>query len=459
MGIKNRERRRKKQIHRQRERHRSEGPGSSQHTHTHTHTHTHGAIPPERLLAALVEAIRRDDIAASTLLGALGSGNTLGGQAGVVACARSALDTEIARCRARGWETSEVQRVTRQLLGSASVPLARGAIRAEWRRAMASASSSTSGSASLRWAAEAQLFSEDEPALDPGSAGWLSDLSAVVALIALLVTLPRLPHISNAASGTTSSRDPGASGSGPRTAQHDEAHRRILERVRGLLAKAEATNFPEEADALTAKAQELLARHSLDRAALDATAAAGACTVVSSRRIWLDDPYVPAKASLLHQVSSANRCRAVLMDSLGMVVVAGHADDLDTVETLFTSLLLQATTQLTAAGAARQAGSRSRSRSFRQSFLVAFATRIGQRLRAAARACEEAAAGEHGMALLPVLASRRNAADEAVEAAFGKLESNRLSASDRLGWAAGTAAADLARLNMHDELSDAARPA
>ncbi|RST20878.1 bifunctional 3'-5' exonuclease/DNA polymerase [Streptomyces sp. WAC04770] len=44
----------------------------------------------------------------------------------------------------------------------------------------------------------------------------------------------------------------------------------MLTRIRALLAKAEATGFPEEAEALTAKAQELMARHSIDEALLAA---------------------------------------------------------------------------------------------------------------------------------------------------------------------------------------------
>ena len=46
---------------------------------------------------------------------------------------------------------------------------------------------------------------------------------------------------------------------------------RILDKVRALLAKAESTEFPEEAEAYTAKAQELMARHRIDRAVLGAT--------------------------------------------------------------------------------------------------------------------------------------------------------------------------------------------
>ena len=39
-----------------------------------------------------------------------------------------------------------------------------------------------------------------------------------------------------------------------------------LATIRGLLAKAEATEFAAEAEAFTAKASELMARYSLDEA-------------------------------------------------------------------------------------------------------------------------------------------------------------------------------------------------
>jgi hypothetical protein len=53
----------------------------------------------------------------------------------------------------------------------------------------------------------------------------------------------------------------------------DLPDRRMLDRVRALLAKAESTEFPKEAEALSARAQELMARHRIDRALLAALAA------------------------------------------------------------------------------------------------------------------------------------------------------------------------------------------
>lgn len=40
----------------------------------------------------------------------------------------------------------------------------------------------------------------------------------------------------------------------------------MLDKIRALLAKAESTQFPEEAQALTAKATELIAKYGLEEA-------------------------------------------------------------------------------------------------------------------------------------------------------------------------------------------------
>jgi Arc/MetJ family transcription regulator len=107
----------------------------------------------------------------------------------------------------------------------------------------------------------------------------------------------------------------------------------MLAKIRALLAKAESTTFPEEAESLSAKAQELMTRHRVDRVLLDGEAPTDGPT---GRRIWLDDPYATTKADLLRVVADANRCRAVLLPSLGCCHVIGHAADLDMSELLHT---------------------------------------------------------------------------------------------------------------------------
>ncbi|MGH9093190.1 MAG: DUF2786 domain-containing protein, partial [Acidimicrobiales bacterium] len=292
------------------------------------------------------------------------------------------------------------------------------------------------------WGAEAAGRGGAAWTLDPGAPTWRAHVEAGVKLLGMLRHLPPLPAWRRDATAAARGRDA-------------SAQDRALEKARHLLSKAESTTFPDEAEALTAKAQELLARYSIDRAAVEGSDRAQRRPGGSTRRIWVDDPYVIAKAQLLHVVASANRCRSVIMESIGLATVAGHEDDLATVELLFTSLLVQATTQMTAAGARRDPSGRSRTRSFRQSFLVAFAIRIGQRLREVEEASMSAGEAAHGGALLPVLASRAAAADELIHELFPEMDHRGSHASDAEGWAAGTLAAELSSLTVQPELFDA----
>ncbi|TVT24911.1 DUF2786 domain-containing protein, partial [Amycolatopsis rhizosphaerae] len=217
---------------------------------------------------------------------------------------------------------------------------------------------------------------------------------------------------------------------------------KMLARVRALLAKAESTSFPEEAEALSAKAQELMSRYSFERALVDS----GPGRTGSARRLWLEDPYLTAKSALAMAVASANRCRSVVYQGLGLVVVVGHGTDLDIVELLATSLLVQATEAMLAAGRHTHRDGRSRTRSFRHSFLLAYAERIRERLAETGRRCLEQMADER---LLPVLARREEEVGELFRELFPKVRTRRYAVgSDAGGWRAGRAAAERARLTV-----------
>ncbi|MFI6815719.1 DUF2786 domain-containing protein [Nonomuraea sp. NPDC050328] len=237
-----------------------------------------------------------------------------------------------------------------------------------------------------------------------------------------------------------------------RPARRSTADGKTLSRVRALLAKAESTSFEAEAETFTAAAQRLMAKHSIDRALLDAHAGT-AHDGPSGIRIGLDAPYEQAKATLLSVVADANRCRAVWHDDLGFVTVLGFETDLDAVELLFTSLLVQADTAIVRAGTKKHGSGQSRRRSFRESFLQAFTGRIGERLEAAAAETVEAEAAARGTDLVPVLAARTAEVDQAVAAMFPELTRSRVrGAYDSEGWAAGRAAADQARLAVRDQV-------
>ncbi|PSK65168.1 hypothetical protein B0E53_02854 [Micromonospora sp. MH33] len=216
----------------------------------------------------------------------------------------------------------------------------------------------------------------------------------------------------------------------------------MLDRVRALLAKAESTTFPAEAEALTGKAQELMARHSIDAALLDA--AAERPDRPGGVRLGTDAPYAAAKALLIQEVAAANRCESIWSDDLGFATVLGFPADLAAVELLHTSLLVQATAAMLRGRGERRAGGGRRTKGYDESFLNAFALRIGERLRAATATVAEERADDR---LLPVLAARSDAVKERVDQLFPGVTRHRLQVCDAEGWTSGTTAADRASLD------------
>ncbi|MGW1160697.1 DUF2786 domain-containing protein [Streptomyces sp. NPDC002519] len=312
----------------------------------------------------------------------------------------------------RGWQPADVVRMVRRELDDLHVRLVSALILEEAGRRP---------SPGPRWTAQLQ----DLDAEPPRAPDRFSYATAVLELYRLLLRLPALEPL-DAPGRTTAPQQPES---------------RMLTRIRALLAKAEATGYPQEAEALSAKAQELMARHSIDEALLAARAhtedAPGAC------RIGVDPPYETAKAVLLDAVATANRCRAVWHEPFGFSTVIGFEPDLEAVELLYTSLLVQATAAMTQAEAAQRKGGRKRTKTFRQSFLAAYAHRIGDRLRAAA---EGQVAGSEGD-LLPVLAARDVAVADRMERMFPDTVTTRLrGVGDAAGWEQGAAAADRARV-------------
>ncbi len=263
-------------------------------------------------------------------------------------------------------------------------------------------------------------------------------------MLPVLAVLRRLPSLLTTLPppGRASRREPP-----PTTVEAADANTaRQLARVRALLAKAESTTYEAEADALTAKAQELITRHALER--LLARADAGETTSsVATRRMWIDAPYVMPKAMLVNAVAGANRSKVVISEELGFVTLLGDPRDLTDVELLSTSLLVQADTAMLRQGRQQRGGGTSRS--FRQSFLISYANRIGERLRASA---ETALAETDRERLLPVLRAATQEVDREFQRLFPATRQKAAKAYDVAGWNAGRVAADLAQLDVHGQV-------
>lgn len=349
----------------------------------------------------------------------------------------------------RGWQPADLVRVVSRQLSNGHVSLTRVAMAAQMQRY-------TPATIDPRWTSqlsdlEAKVWwRPDQNHLqawaEAQTTEWSAAVSCVLELLDLITGLPDLEKLTPL---------PGTARPADTTAHLQRAaiDERVLSRIRALLAKAESTTFPAEAETFTAGAQSLMARHSIDHALL-AALGQGPSDEPVGRRIGIDNPYEAPKAMLLGAVAEANRCRIVWSRELGFCTAIGFGADLDAVELLFTSLLVQATTAMMQAGSRTDGYGRSRTRSFRQSFLTAYASRIGQRLaEATGTQTTKAATEPAGRHLLPVLAARNEAVDEAIAAMFPRMTNHVVgSVTNSEGWFSGLSAADRAALHQGGEL-------
>ncbi|WJJ10478.1 DUF2786 domain-containing protein [Prescottella equi] len=361
----------------------------------------------------------------------------------------------------RGWQPADVMHVTRRALGADSTAVTAATVLYHYRTTGAADRAPAVWVTQLDQIAEresaAAEFAAGLPADCDSSAfgaaldasGWHLGENESTATTLLWLELPRVTELC-----VPPSRWPRIRVESAPEAHDETADPKVLNKIRGLLAKAEATEFAEEAETFTAKAQELMTRYAISAALLHATVPGS--PTVRSRRIHLDNPYVKEKVHLLTAIGEANRVRTVWFDRFGIATVVGSPVDLDQVDLLFTSLLVQATRAMQESSPRAKRGARTTS--FRKAFLFGFAVRIGQRLKEAGhRATADVAAESHVPVedLLPALAARSAAVDAEFDRLFPTTRAARSRSVDAGGWYAGQSAADDASL---DPSSRALRP-
>lgn len=214
---------------------------------------------------------------------------------------------------------------------------------------------------------------------------------------------------------------------------------KLLNRVRGLLAKAEATTFPQEAETLTAKAAELASKYGIDEAML--AAAGKSADRIDRTQIDIGNPYSAEKAMLLGSIAVVYRCRTLTYGSTRNVqyaVLFGYGVDRERTELLYTSLLLQATSQVRHQWPLNSAASVTL---YRRSWWLGFAMAVQDRLAEIelAAQCDAKAQetiGTPGTAL--VLADRAALVTEAFDQAYPDLEYTGIPEMDIAGVIMGT---------------------
>jgi hypothetical protein len=209
----------------------------------------------------------------------------------------------------------------------------------------------------------------------------------------------------------------------------------LLDRVRKLLTKAEDEGCsPAEAEALTAKAAELMARYGIDRALLGALRPE--TDRPADRVFTLGNPWGDVKRHLLAGLAMALRCQCVQTRSAEgtRLHVFGYMSDLERADILFTSLLVQMARAL-----ARQAvpGYGGEARAWRRSWMLGYCTAVVTRVRAAEEAAVAAAAGAGaagaegaaGQSAALVLADRSLVVRQQVASAYPRLRKTRVTYS------------------------------
>lgn len=217
-----------------------------------------------------------------------------------------------------------------------------------------------------------------------------------------------------------------------------------VSKVQALIAKAESTEFPDEAEAFMAKAQELMTRHAIDLAMLGTNHVDRG--VPTSELVVVHAPYASAKVTLLASIALVNDVQCVRVGSAGgkiQISLIGYTEDIAATNTLFGSLSIQAATAMARAVVPYW----EKPRRFRHAFLLGFSGKIRVRLQdARASVIEEAEAGDSGVSI--VLASKKDAVDRHLRELYPRTTNRRTTASSGAGHSAGREAAERASIGQ-----------
>ncbi len=187
--------------------------------------------------------------------------------------------------------------------------------------------------------------------------------------------------------------------------------------MRKLLAKAEATDNPNEAEAFSAKAAQLIAAHRLDPSRLAASTADERLAV---RTLAIGrGAYVRARLALLGAIAAHHGCELVWQfGGDGTTAhLAGFVSDLDPTVVLYESLHLQAASQMATLRRTTPAATQR----WRRAFLFGFAARVADLLGDAHQRAEADHASATGppATLLPALQARQHRVRQHAAASFG----------------------------------------
>jgi Protein of unknown function (DUF2786) len=216
----------------------------------------------------------------------------------------------------------------------------------------------------------------------------------------------------------------------------------LVQRVRKLLDKAEATTNVHEAEAFSQKAAQLVALHRISPERLEAVGRGDGELGIVEINVGRG-AYVRARLALLAAVSEPHDVRVVYQATPAGTIgfAAGFRRDLDVVEMLYESLHQQASAQM----AEIKRGSGGATQRYRRSFLFGFADRVGQILAEAKAGAEEAVVQAQASSTALAIRERREEVDGYVRESWGRVRAAAAPSSvGPDGWHSGAKAAERA---------------
>jgi len=210
---------------------------------------------------------------------------------------------------------------------------------------------------------------------------------------------------------------------------------KLTERIAALLAKAERTDNPHEAEAFISKAQALMTQHSIDMALVQGVLSSADQDKIETREVQIIAPYQKPKMFLLSGIADSNGCRVVVQGK-NKAWITGFSTDVEMVLGMFNSLCVHATRELLRV---EQPDSEN-TKTFRHSFWMGYAGKVTERVKAAR--VDVVRDSEPGVGL--VLVKRDEQVDKALREKYPRLGRSNVSAGRGTGRQAGSAAGDRA---------------
>lgn len=182
----------------------------------------------------------------------------------------------------------------------------------------------------------------------------------------------------------------------------------IEDKIAKLLAKAEGTNHPAEAETFMAKAEELMLKHGIERAMLESRSTKRQEIIVQKVKVKNGHGYAAAMVAIGHAVGpnfSVRTLQNILPDGSRMLWLIGYKSDVENAEILFTSLSAQSRAQAlhwwkTEGRSLHPVASNNDAYLIRREFIYAFASGVHKRLEETRSRLEDE--GEPGTALVLV---------------------------------------------------------